>query len=507
MILHQTKLKGLFSGRVISKKPRLFSSTKPEISDAFGETFDPFQIKNASLSSQPEFIPISKGCLPPASGVSVKKLGSGFTFVAINEPVPITTMSLFVKAGSRFEDDRSVGASHFLKRLAFRSTEKKYYYPLIRDMDVLGSELGSLNTREHVGYFITGMRSEMKSMAQTLGAIWEPRLEEWEVERVRQEVKDESNLAQSNPKQILFDLVHYEAFRDQGLANSTFAPLYSVDQIDPLILRKYVNTHYAPSRITIVGNGASMEDLQSMVEYFEPFDIRGLIEKSVNHFREDFFSVLMKPGTIYDAKQTYVGGGEVRVPGSGSTQIVVASEGIGANKDIASQISASIIQNVLGGGSSSLRGIIPGLGRQSRLGRDAFHAGGWIREIFAFNFSYSDSGLFGIYANASTGNVKSICDIIGNQIRSLENIKDEEIARARAQLKSSFLSRMYSDRLAAAEFYTSQVNNTGSAMTPIEYASEIDKVDTKTILETAKQIASSKLTVAAFGDIKGLPKF
>lgn len=54
------------------------------------------------------------------AGAEVAKLDNGMTLVAYATPQPVASMSLFVRAGSRYEYAQDAGSSHFLKRYAFR---------------------------------------------------------------------------------------------------------------------------------------------------------------------------------------------------------------------------------------------------------------------------------------------------------------------------------------------------------------------------------------------------
>lgn len=67
----------------------------------------------------------------PQSSVRLERANTATTYeetvlegnvrvLSVDTPSATTTVSLFVKAGSRFENRQTAGASHFLKKLAFR---------------------------------------------------------------------------------------------------------------------------------------------------------------------------------------------------------------------------------------------------------------------------------------------------------------------------------------------------------------------------------------------------
>jgi predicted Zn-dependent peptidase len=472
----------------------------------FVEPLNPATLgQKTPLNVLPERIPAVTGTLPSASHVSVAQV-KNVTFVAVDEPRPVSTMSLFVKAGSRYEDETTAGSAHFLKRLAFNSTEKKYFYPLILDLDKQGIEYESLASREFVSYSLTGLRSDNALMAETLGAVQQPRLEEWEIRAAREQVLAEIATNSSNGRQTLLDAIHREAFRDQGLGNSPNAAPFQAESLSFANLRQYVNTHYTSDRLIVVATGANIEELKSHAEVFEPFDVKATIAAAIGPGLERYFPIVGEPKPIHANKSIYTGGGQTRLPGLGATQIIVAAEGVGAAAGSSSQIAAAILQTILGGGSSALRSIVPSF-KQSRLGKTVGSSDGWLEYAEAFHLSYSDAGLFGVFAQAQHGNAARVAETLAKQFQNLPAISDAEVLRAKAQLKANLFATFSSDAHALTEFYASQVANTGAALTPTQYAAQIDTIDTAAVVAVAKKVAASKLTVAALGDLKGLPQF
>lgn len=412
---------------------------------------------------------------------------------------------MFIKAGSRYENSSTVGSTHFLKRLAFRSTEKKYFLPLIRDVDIRGSEFGSVNTKEYMGYYVSGLRSSTLNMFETLGSVFEPRLEEWEVREAKQDVIEDTIAVSENPINVLFENLHYEAFRDSPLANPLYCPRHQFDQITNLSLREYVNTHYQTNRMFVVGSGVSMGVLLRYSSlYMKPTEVQDSIHRVVGEHLDDFFPILTKPSTVIEKKSTFVGGGEVRMPGSGNTYIAVAYEGVGET-NVLESLTASVLKFVLGGGFELQKGFVPGLGVSSKLGTQVQNKP-WLLQANAFNLTYPETGLFGVFAEATRGNVPELVKMIQNEIQSLSKVTEEEVERAKNQLKFSLLDTLSNDRFSLTEFLVSQVDIHGSAKSPSQYITQIDEITVDSVRKLAQKIASSKPVVSIIGDVEGLPR-
>lgn len=463
---------------------------------------NPSSLKDTlSLNTMPDSIPAQTGAL--LSPNRIESVFGNIKGYVIDEPTPVTTLSLIIKAGSRYEEGPTIGVSHFLKRLAFHSNEKKYYYNMIRDLDVKGITFASYNTKEYIGYTTTGPRTEQDKMAEVLGAVYQPRLEEWEVENVRKEISSE--IASSSVKNVLIDAIHREAFRDHGLANSINLPSYQLDKITPIEIFQFVNAFYKNDRMSLFGSGISALELQNLDDHFKPFD------------REKVFKVVKNPNKfphlstlpyIKEDKPIYNGGSEIRIPYNGSSHVMIAAEGVSKDEDISLQISALLLQHIIGASDYNLQGYIPTYPRTSRLGKEA-KSSEWLISSQALSFSYSGVGLFTIYAEALPGNVSRLSSLLSKQLSSLPIITDQEVERARLQLKQSLLYNISNNSFALSDFYASQIvhDNSKVPITLLDYLSEIDKVQTATVASLAKRIVSSKLNVAAFGDITGLSKF
>jgi hypothetical protein len=80
----------------------------------------PTQHYTTGLTTPLAGVPEGKLTTQLPTEVESKVLANGITIVAYKNPQPLNTISLFIRAGSRFETAKTAGASHFLKRFAFK---------------------------------------------------------------------------------------------------------------------------------------------------------------------------------------------------------------------------------------------------------------------------------------------------------------------------------------------------------------------------------------------------
>jgi len=148
------------------------------------------------------------------------------------------------------------------------------------------------------------------------------------------------------------------------------------------------------------------------------------------------------------------------------------------------------LNSVLGGGMSS------------RLFQEIREKRGLAYSVYSFSPSYSDAGLFGIYAGCSPSKVAQVTELMLSEFRSLAEtgVTAEELRRANGQLSgASALALEDSDtrmsRLGRAEL------TMGEYVDLDESLRRLDLVTADGIRELAEELVSRPLSVAAVGTI------
>lgn len=141
-----------------------------------------------------------------------------------------------------------------------------------RDVEHIGATLTSFASRDTVSYHVHGLSSgdlTRPIMAETIRAVANPSLHEYEVEIVRKDVK-----RMEGPGPV--DDLHYLAFGDSGLGNYLAASADAVAKIDNRALYEHVSNFYYPGdRMVIVGTGI---DHASLVQFVTPLFVNPKLE-------------------------------------------------------------------------------------------------------------------------------------------------------------------------------------------------------------------------------------
>jgi predicted Zn-dependent peptidase len=136
---------------------------------------------------------------------------------------------------------------------------------------------------------------------------------------------------------------------------------------------------------------------------------------------------------------------------------------------------------------------ILGAGVSSRLFQEIREKRGLAYAIYSFIASYSDTGLWGIYAGVSRKKVREVIELILQEMHHLKDtITESELQRAKNQLKGNIIlglestsSRM--NNIARQEIYH------GRYFSPKEIMDEVDSITLKQIKDLAELIIRKDL--------------
>jgi predicted Zn-dependent peptidase len=149
-----------------------------------------------------------------------------------------------------------------------------------------------------------------------------------------------------------------------------------------------------------------------------------------------------------------------------------------------------------------------GGGMSSRLFQEAREKRGLCYSIYAFAHSAKDSGTIGVYAGTGEAEAAEISAVVAGEMASLaQSATDTEIARAKAQLKSSLLMGLERPG-SRAEQIAGQMFALGRVLSVEEMVSKLDAVDAAEVRRFASQIMQSPSpAIAAIGPVAKLESY
>mmetsp|Transcript_9102 Transcript_9102/g.13998 ORF Transcript_9102/g.13998 Transcript_9102/m.13998 type:complete len:474 (+) Transcript_9102:72-1493(+) len=399
------------------------------------------------------------------------------------------TVGVWIDAGSRYETAQNNGAAHFLEHMAFKGTSKRTQQQLELEIENMGGHLNAYTSREQTVYFAKVFNKDVGKALEILSDILlNSKLEEGAIERERDVILREMTEVNKQQEELVLDHLHDTAFMGTGLGRTILGPEENIRSLSKADLSGYINTHYTAPRMVVAGAGAiNHEELCSMAsEHFGklPTSPQGSVE------------VAMDPAVFTGSDI------RVRFDSMDKAHIALAFEGASWTSEYAFPL--MLMQAMLGSYDRA-----SGMGKnvasrmcQEIATNEAAHS------ISTFNTCYKDTGLFGIYAVAPDNKLDELMwHVMNNLVRLVHTPSDEEVERAKVNLKATMLMSL-DGHSNIAEDIGRQLLTYGRRMTAAEIFSRIDAVTTADIKATAaKFINDQDHALAAVGGIHELPDY
>ncbi len=398
------------------------------------------------------------------------RLDNGLRIVSHTmDAVETVSVGVFVGAGTRHEPADINGVAHLLEHMAFKGTRRRSALDIAMEIEAVGGHLNAYTTREHTAYYAKVLKEDVALAVDMLADILQNSVfDADELARERSVILQEIGQAHDTPDDVIFDHFQAVAFPDQPLGRPVLGDAERVR---------------AMPRDAIVGYMGSTYDGDGMV-----LSAAGMIEhEHLVALGESLFRGLRRPNRPPVASARYCGGAYTEDRDLEQVHLAIGFPGVGLHDD--DLFATSVLSTMFGGGMSS------------RLFQEVRERRGLAYSIHTYNAYYSDCGLFGIYAGTGEVETGELLAVLCDEIRRLaDSLDDDEIRRARNQLKASTLMSLESTS-ARAEQLGEQVLVYGRAIPIDEIVKRIDAVDAASVAGVARRIFAGRPTVAALGPL------
>jgi len=415
------------------------------------------------------------------------KLENGMKIASIDKQGLTARLGLYVHAGARFETPGNLGVAHMAAVMGYRSTAHLSHLRTVKTLEQLGADLTAKATagREEIAYQVELQREYVPlAVPLMVGNVLFPRLLPWEVKAAQSEVPTEKEALKKAPDMMVSELLHKAAYCNNTLGLSPYASERSMAYFTPETIRGYLLDHFAPERMVFVGVNVAHSELS----------------KWVMRSFADYNAIPMKKRE--DKKAAYTGG-DMRVEGSSPyCHLALGFESTGFGQTELAPV--ALVQALLGGGSALYSGI--GSGVTSRLSQQVLRQSPYVESCSAFNTSYSDSGLFGVYGVCQPEKAADMAMSIAGVLKGLTTVSKDELTKAKAILKGKMYRQADSDSELMQDM-GQQLLLTGKYGSAAEFGKIIDGVTDAEVTAAAKKLLGSKLSLAAYGDVHGVPPY
>ena len=385
------------------------------------------------------------------------------------DAVETVSVGVFVDAGTRNEPVEINGVAHLLEHMAFKGTTRRSALEIVAEIEEVGGHLNAYTTREHTAYYAKVLKDDAPLAVDILADILQnSTFDPDELARERSVVLQEIGQAHDTPDDVVFDHFQETAFPDQPLGRPVLGDAERVRGMTRESIMGYMNQAYGAGSMVLAAAG--------MIEHDH------LVALARHLFRD-----LPARSALGDGSAAYGGGVYLQDRELEQVHLTVGFPGVGMHDpDI---YAATVMSTLFGGGMSS------------RLFQEIRERRGLVYSIHSFSSSYSDCGLFGIYAGTGEEEVEELMPVLADEIRRLSDSLDEgEVRRARNQLKAATLMSLESTS-ARAEQLGEQMLIFGRPLPIDEIVRKIDVVDVAAVRNVIARTFAGRPSVAAIGPL------
>jgi len=397
------------------------------------------------------------------------------------------TIGVWLDAGSVYENEKNNGIAYFLKNLALKGTKQHNSQEIENIVDNMGGRFSGYNSRERTVFYVRSLKEDTGKAVSLLNEILQSNTySQDKIEMTRKQVLDEINQIEKSEQELLFDYLHSVAYSGTPLASPVVGLTETVSKITGDDILDFKRKYYRPNGMVLVGVGVEHDTL-------------------VKAAKDGGFANLSSQNNAQLTYPVRYTGSEVRFRDDDIPMAYVAIGFKGAGLNTADYFPLQVLQQLLGswhqtsGGDSEI---------SSRLAQIVTEEGRPALGFSAFNSSYKNTGLFGVYFVSNGSRLDDMVYLIEDSyVRVGVGVKNEQVMRARNQVKTNFLQNLNSS-LAVSDDIGSQLLSSGTYINPQEFLQQLEAVDASAVRKAVMEhMYDTDPVVASLGNIDTMPDY
>ena len=389
-----------------------------------------------------------------------------------SEPLAEATsvaLGLWIRAGSRDENDEVAGISHLMEHMLFKGTPDMDALGIAQAFEGIGAQENAATGEEYTLLYARFLPEHLGRALDIMSdMVLRPTLAD--LEREREVIVEEIKMYEDRPDQLADEYLSSLIFHEDPLGRPIIGSAETVRGVDHDTLEDFHTSTYTSPNVFVVAAGK-----------LDPEEVERMVEEKLSGLPEgEPFMREAKPTSpasriffkFKETEQYHVSLGSLGIPAKSEDRYAMAA-----------------LNNVLGGGMSS------------RLFQEVREKRGLAYAVFSYHQGYSDAGAIKTYVGSTTGNVEEAVSVIVEQLVRVmdEAVEEEELERTKQQLKSS--------TLLALESTSARMNRIGRSiitgaelLTPEEISARIEAVTPEDITRLAREhLRTDKLYLSAVG--------
>ncbi len=325
------------------------------------------------------------------------------------ETVQTVSIGVWVKTGSRWETLENNGIAHLIEHMVFKGTVRRSAQVIMEEIEEKGGSLNAFTSREYTCFYGKVLKEDQQLLLDILSdMVFFSTFTQDNIDREKMVVLEEIAMYEDTPDDAVHDLLLEEMFAHHPLGRNILGTANRISSMTQEQIVSFHQEHYQPHKMVVsVAGNILEEEIISQIEHY--FMLHRQREKN-----NDSMQPIGKigKGFIYQAKKVE------------QSHLCLGIQS--PHKEDDEYFSLVMLNSILGGSGSS------------RLFQEIREKRGLAYSIYSYNQSFSDVGVFSIYAGTSHQSVNQVLDLV---VRMLEDVKNgglnqKEYNRTKNQLRA-----------------------------------------------------------------------
>jgi predicted Zn-dependent peptidase len=410
--------------------------------------------------------------------VQTTRLANGLTILTEHMPgLRSISLGIWVRRGSRHESPALNGICHFIEHALFKGTHRRSAHQIATESDRLGGHLDAYTSHEITGFALKVVDTALPQAFDLLADLLaNPRFDEIDLTREQQVIIEEMKMIEDTPDELLTELFHAAYFPNHSLGRPIEGTEETVSTFDRATIASFHAHNYSPRNLVIAAAGN--------IDHRELVDLSGQVFGESGNHQEPAAtrSLLPQPAApiLVERKSELE-----------QAHLIIAAPWPSAKSD--DRYAASMLGTVIGGGTSS------------RLWQSIREERGLAYSIGAGGNTFTDIGMFTIYAGTSPAHLDQVVDLSLSELRRAvrEPVSADELELAKEQAVASVLLSLESSSSRVGALARQEIIH-GRRFSPEEIIRRIEAVtadDAQRVAETC--FTTPTLALGALGNLNG----
>jgi predicted Zn-dependent peptidase len=409
------------------------------------------------------------------------RLDNGLTVLTEKMPgLRSVTVGIWARRGSRHETAELNGICHFIEHAVFKGTKRRTALDIAIESDRLGGHLDAFTTHEVTGFT---MKVTDKGLPQAFDILADmlahPRFDREDLEREQKVILEEMKMVEDTPDEFLGELFNAAYFPDHPLGRPIEGTEKTVSAFDQDKTADFHAREFAPRNLVVAAAG-NVEHAQLLAMAARSFDKGAANGGDAPALADQLQTPAAASPILIERKKELE-----------QAHLIIAAPWPSARSE--DRFAASLLANVLGGGTSS------------RLWQAIREERGLAYSVGAGGSAFSDIGVFNIYAGTSPEQLDEVLDLSLAELRRAvrEGVREEELKLVKDQSISSILLGLESSSVRAGALARQEIIHE-RRISPDEVITRLEAVTVGDLQQIAQEYFTSEgLALAALGNLNG----